>query len=97
MQVPLTNETFPSAALLVDVLRTLLNVSMFSHSRAVLSKQFQTTGPLNTQFQAKDSHMTDSEILPILLRMLIVMSQISLTVTPFLTWYVILVILTAVF
>lgn len=41
--------------------------------------------------------MTDSEILAILLRMLIVMSQISLTVTPFRTWYVILVILTTVF
>ena len=31
------NETFSSAALLVDVLRTLLNVSMLSHSQAVLS------------------------------------------------------------
>ena len=48
MQIPLTNETFSSAAaLLVDVLRTLLNVSMLSNSRASLSKQFQTTGPLN--------------------------------------------------
>ena len=36
-----------SAALLVDVLRTLLNVSMLSHSQVVVSKQFQTTGPLN--------------------------------------------------
>lgn len=41
--------------------------------------------------------MTDSEILAILLRMLIVISQISLTVTPFRTWYVILVIFTTVF
>lgn len=37
------------AALLVGVLRTLFNVPMFSHSRAVLSKQFQTTGPLNNR------------------------------------------------
>ena len=49
MQVPLMNGIFASAALLVGVLRTLLNVPMFSHSRAVLSKQFQTTGPLNNR------------------------------------------------
>ena len=39
MQVPLMNGTLASAALL----------PMFSHSRAVLSKQFQTTGPLNNR------------------------------------------------
>ena len=49
MQVPLMNGIFASAALLVGVLRTVLNVPMFSHSRAVLSKQFQTTGPLNNR------------------------------------------------
>ena len=48
MQVPLTKETFSSAALLADVSRTLLNASMFSSpSRALLSKQFQTIGPAN--------------------------------------------------
>ena len=47
MLVPLMSEIFSSDALLGDVLRTLLNVSMFSHSREVLSKQFQTKGPLN--------------------------------------------------
>ena len=47
MLVPLMSETFSNDALLGDVLRTLLNVSMFSHSREVLSKQFQTKGPLN--------------------------------------------------
>ena len=49
MHFPLMNGTFASAALLVGVLRTLLNVPMFSHSWAVLSKQFQTTGPLNNR------------------------------------------------
>ena len=39
MQLPLMNGTLASAALL----------PMFSHSRAVLSKQFQTTGPLNNR------------------------------------------------
>ena len=47
VHVPFIKETFCNAILLPDVLRALLKAPMFSQSRAALSKQFQTTGPLN--------------------------------------------------